>query len=111
MDSSRTRTICSNQPLPPSNPSDHPPHVHTHEIFTFAHCHPSLVRDNVAGLIPSSASAQWTVIDPANLAQAITQVTKLVEQIDLIKEQIDLQETIRKAADDHLSDFRKSLGV
>ena len=63
----------------------------------------------IAGLIPQPASAQWTVLDPANLAQAITQVTKLVEQIDLLHEQIDLQETIRKAADDHLNDFRKSL--
>ena len=63
----------------------------------------------IAGLMSPSASAQWTVIDPANLAQAITQVTKLVQQIDLLNEQIDLQETIRKAADDHLSDFRKSL--
>lgn len=69
---------------------------------------PSLVLI-VAGLMPSAASAQWTVIDPANLAQAITQVTKLVEQIDLIREQIDLQETIRRAADDHLNDFRQSL--
>ena len=62
-----------------------------------------------AGLATHSANAQWIVSDPGNLAQAIVQVQKLVEQVNLINEQIDLQKTIRDAADNHLYDFRRSL--
>ena len=45
----------------------------------------------VAGAAPRPAAAQWTVIDPSNLAQNITQVAKAIEQINNQRLQIQYQ--------------------
>lgn len=42
----------------------------------------------MAGAIAAPAHAQWTVIDPANLAQAIEQVRQLVQQLQLLQQQL-----------------------
>jgi type IV secretion system protein TrbJ len=42
----------------------------------------------VAAVIPDRVEAQWTVIDPSNLAENIAQVAKAVQQIDNQRRQI-----------------------
>ena len=65
----------------------------------------------MATLISPQASAQWIVNDPANTAQAIIQVKKLVEQINQLQEQIDIQTAVRDAARRHRDKFIESLDV
>jgi type IV secretion system protein VirB5 len=42
----------------------------------------------MAGVVAAPVRAQWTVIDPANLAQAIEQVRQLVQQLQLLQQQL-----------------------
>lgn len=62
-----------------------------------------------AGL-PNPASAQWTVIDPSNLAQNITQVAKSIEQINNQRLQIEYQlQALKKLGNPRWGDVRPLL--
>lgn len=51
-------------------------------------------------IAPSKATAQWIVSDPGNLAQAITQVAKLKQQISVLRESYELAQEVRDAAEE-----------
>ncbi|MGH3440823.1 MAG: P-type conjugative transfer protein TrbJ [Nitriliruptorales bacterium] len=59
---------------------------------------------------PTPASAQWTVIDPSNLAQNISQVAKSIEQINNQRMQIDYQlQALKKLGNPTWGDIRPLL--
>lgn len=59
---------------------------------------------------PNPASAQWTVIDPSNLAQNITQVAKSIEQINNQRSQIEYQlQALQKLGNPNWEDIRPLL--
>lgn len=60
--------------------------------------------------LPASASAQWTVIDPSNLAQNISQVAKSIEQINNQRLQIEYQlQALKKLGNPRWGDIRPLL--
>lgn len=58
------------------------------------------------GLMPNRAHAQWTVIDPSNLAQNIEQVARAIQQIENQRRQIEYQiQALRKLDNVHWRDI------
>ena len=63
----------------------------------------------MAGMSPRSTTAQIPVTDVAGLAESVLQTLELIEQVKIMTDQLNLQQSIRDAADSHLFDFRQSL--